>query len=71
MRKSVVILALERVEMFLYGHATAIVAVTESFRRELIARGVDGKKIHVVVNGVDATQYQPRSRSPARPCRTG
>jgi len=65
MRKSFVIRALERVEMFLYRRATAIVAVTESFRRELIARGIDGKKIHVVVNGVDATQYQPRPRSPA------
>ena len=65
MRRSVVIRALERVEMFLYRRATAIVAVTESFRRELIARGVDGKKIHVVVNGVDATQYHPRPRSPA------
>ena len=65
MRRSVVIRALERIEMFLYRRATAIVAVTESFRRELIARGVDGRKIHVVVNGVDATQYQPRPRSPA------
>src|SRR2546423_10175262 len=65
MRRSVVIRALERIEMFLYRHATAIVAVTESFRRELISRGVDGRKIHVVVNGVDATQYQPRPRSPA------
>jgi colanic acid biosynthesis glycosyl transferase WcaI len=51
--------------MFLYRRATAIVAVTESFRRELLARGVDGEKIHVVVNGVDATQYQPRPRSAA------
>ncbi len=51
--------------LFLYRRATAIVAVTESFRRELIGRGVDGQKIHVVVNGVDATQYQPRPRSPA------
>src|SRR5450631_2228177 len=65
MRRSVVIRALERVEMFLYRRAVAIVVVTESFRRELIARGVDGKKIHVVVNGVDAIQYQPRPRSPA------
>src|SRR5437763_7634898 len=65
MRRSVAIRALERVEMFLYRRATAIVAVTESFRRELISRGVDGRKIHVVVNGVDATQYQPRPRSAA------
>src|SRR5438874_781980 len=62
MRRSGVIRALERVEMFLYRRATAIVAVTESFRRELIARGVDGRKIHVVVNGVDATQDRKSTR---------
>ena len=71
MRRSVVIRALEWLEMFLYRRAVAIVAVTESFRRELIARGVDGKKIHVVVNGVDATQYQPRPRSPALEAQLG
>ena len=71
MRRSVVIRALERVEMFLYRRATAIVAVTESFRRELIARGVDGEKIHVVVNGVDATQYRPRPRSTALEAQLG
>lgn len=63
MRNSILIRTLERLEMFLYRRATAIVAVTETFRRELIARGIDGKKIHVVVNGVDSTQYQPRPRS--------
>ena len=64
MRNSIVIRALERLEMFLYRRATAIVVVTETFRRELVARGIDGKKIHVVLNGVDSTQYQPRPRSP-------
>lgn len=65
MRRSFIIQALERVEMFLYRRAAAIVAVTEAFRRELIARGIEARKIHVVVNGVDATQYQPRPRSRA------
>ena len=69
MRRSVVIRALERIEMFLYRRATAIVAVTESFRRELIARGVDGKKIHVVVNGVDATQ-RSEERRVGKECRS-
>ncbi|MGP1680655.1 MAG: glycosyltransferase family 4 protein [Burkholderiales bacterium] len=65
MRKSLVIRLLERVEMFLYRRATAIVSVTHAFKRELVDRGVDANKIHVVLNGVDLNQYQPRPRSPA------
>ena len=65
MKKSLVIRLLEHVEMLLYRRATAIVSVTHAFKRELIERGVDASKIHVVLNGVDLSQYQPRPRSPA------
>jgi colanic acid biosynthesis glycosyl transferase WcaI len=65
MKKSLVIRVLERVEMFLYRRATRIISVTQSFKRELSGRGVDERKIEVVVNGVDLCQYQPRARSPA------
>ena len=50
---------IERLEMFLYRRADRIVSVTESFRMELIARGIDGAKIDVVLNGVDLKQYAP------------
>lgn len=62
MRKGLVIRLLEQVEMFLYRRADAIVAVTESFRSELVARGVPSEKIHVVINGVDLDRYEPRAR---------
>lgn len=65
MRKSLTIRALERVELFLYRRARAIVSVTESFREDLVARGIDRGKIHVVINGVDLERYEPRSRDPA------
>lgn len=65
MRKSMVIRALEWVELFLYGRADAIVSVTESFREDLIARGVPGEKIHVVINGVDLDRYAPQPRDQA------
>lgn len=55
--------ALERVEMFLYRRARAIVAVTHSFKHELIRRGIDGSKIEVVTNGVDLSRYSPVERS--------
>jgi glycosyltransferase involved in cell wall biosynthesis len=50
---------LEKIEMFLYRHADAIVAVTHSFRKVLIARGVDSGKISVVLNGADLDRFRP------------
>jgi len=40
------------------------VAVTHAFRDNLIARGIDGKKIHVVTNGVDTSRFAPREKDP-------
>lgn len=62
MRKGLIIALFEKIELFLYRQAAAIVPVTESFREDLIARGVDGRKIHVVLNGVDLSRYEPRDR---------
>ncbi len=53
---------LERLELFLYGKADAIVSVTHSFRKSLIQRGVNGDKIHVVTNGVDINRFSPREK---------
>ncbi|RLA45915.1 MAG: glycosyltransferase WbuB [Gammaproteobacteria bacterium] len=50
---------LEKLELFLYRRADRIVSVTNSFKTELVERGIDGSKIDVVVNGVDLSQYQP------------
>lgn len=53
---------LEKVELFLYRRATAIVSVTHSFKENLIQRGIEGNKIHVVTNGVDIQQFFPRPK---------
>ena len=44
---------LHRIEIFLYKSADSIVALTHSFKDNLILRGIDSKKIQVVTNGVD------------------
>jgi colanic acid biosynthesis glycosyl transferase WcaI len=62
MKKSLVIRLLERIELFLYRRAAAIVCVTESFRDDLVSRGISRSKIHVVINGVDLERYGPRPR---------
>ena len=55
---------LEKLELFLYRHAQRIVSVTQSFKRTLIGRGIDGAKIDVVTNGVDITRFSPRPKDP-------
>jgi glycosyltransferase involved in cell wall biosynthesis len=59
MERSAVIRMLEKLEIFLYRRADRIVSVTNSFKTELIERGIDGDKIDVVVNGVDLFTYAP------------
>lgn len=59
MKESAAMRALERLELFLYGKAARIVSVTHSFKKTLIARGVDADKIVVVTNGVDMSRFTP------------
>jgi len=59
MKDSFAIKLLEKLEMFLYRRADSIVSVTNSFKKELVERGIKGEKISVVLNGVDLTKYQP------------
>jgi len=48
---------LEKLELFLYRNADAVITVTEAFKVDLMERGIDGDKIHVVLNGVDLSRY--------------
>lgn len=62
MKESAAIRWLERLEMFLYRRAACIVSVTHSFREALIQRGIDGRKIAVVTNGVEISRFSPRTK---------
>lgn len=59
MQDSLAIRVLERIELFLYRHASRIVAVTHAFKDSLIRRGIDGSKIDVITNGVDLSNFSP------------
>lgn len=65
MNDSLAIKILERIEMFLYKKATAIITVTHSFKNNLIERGIEKEKIHVVTNGVDLSRFGPIPRDAA------
>lgn len=47
----------EKIEIFLYHNADGIVAVTKSFKEELVSRGIDPNKIDVITNGADLSLY--------------
>jgi glycosyltransferase involved in cell wall biosynthesis len=53
---------LECLELFLYRKAARIVSVTQSFKRNLVGRGIDGDKIAVVTNGVDVSRFKPQPK---------
>jgi colanic acid biosynthesis glycosyl transferase WcaI len=65
MRDGAVIDALERLELFLYRQAQAVIVVTEAFRRDIASRGVDPGKLHVVTNGADLSWCAPVPRDEA------
>jgi colanic acid biosynthesis glycosyl transferase WcaI len=53
---------LEHIELFLYRRAAIVVALTHTFKENLVARGIPAKKISVIRNGVDLQRYSPRTR---------
>lgn len=65
MKEGPALSALERLEMFLYRQAAAIVAVTHSYKDILVSRGIDPEKIFVVTNGVELERFHPMARDEA------
>lgn len=65
MKDNLFIRYFERQEMRCYRSAKHIVMVTDSFKRKLIARGIDAGKISVVKNGVNRDLFAPMPKDTA------
>jgi colanic acid biosynthesis glycosyl transferase WcaI len=63
MKKSFLLRFLERLELFLYRRSRYIVALTNSFKADLVSRGIPENKIIVITNGVDCSNYCPRPKN--------
>jgi colanic acid biosynthesis glycosyl transferase WcaI len=48
---------LEKVELFLYRRSHRIVSLTNSFKQNLVDRGIDSDKNDVITNGVDLERF--------------
>jgi len=62
LRENLALRLLEKIELFLYRKSAAVAALTPAFKANLVARGIGGDKIAVVINGVDTWRYGPRAR---------
>jgi colanic acid biosynthesis glycosyl transferase WcaI len=65
MQAGIAVRLLERLELKMYHGASLIVSVTHAFQADLVGRGVDARKVHVVLNGVDLARYSPRPKDEA------
>ena len=65
MKKNFALTLLEKLELFLYRQSARVVALTGSFKANLVRRGIDEWKVDVVINGVDLERYAPRVRNDA------
>lgn len=56
---------LEKIELRLYKRSTRVVSVTNSFKNNLITRGIDSDKIDVVQNGANIQRFKAASKNQA------
>jgi colanic acid biosynthesis glycosyl transferase WcaI len=63
MRESALIRLAERLELWLYRRAAAVVALTQAFKENLVHRSIPADKNFVVLNGVDLKRYSPRPKN--------
>jgi colanic acid biosynthesis glycosyl transferase WcaI len=59
-RANALIWPVEQLELFLYRQSARVVALTDSFKDNLVDRGIDPGKIDVVINGVELSRFMPR-----------
>jgi glycosyltransferase involved in cell wall biosynthesis len=58
MREGKMFRLLERLERFLYHQADKVVVVTDGMKEDLVRRGIPGKKIWVIPNGVESDVFE-------------
>lgn len=54
---------LEWLELFLYRKADLIIPVTDAFKQNLVERGIDTNKIHVVTNGANLVLFEAKDKN--------
>lgn len=64
MKENAILKYFSKEEKWCYSSADKIVVVTNSFKREIINKGIPSEKIHVIKNGANTELFKPRKKSP-------
>ncbi|RKD76302.1 glycosyltransferase involved in cell wall biosynthesis [Sinobaca qinghaiensis] len=62
MKKGVITNILEKMELFFYHKSKKLIMVTKAFKENVVNRGVDGDKVHVITNGVNQELFYPKKK---------
>lgn len=63
MKKGVITNILEKMELFFYRKCKRLIMVTKSFKENVVSRGVDENKVHVITNGVNQELFYPKEKN--------
>lgn len=63
MKKGVITNILEKMELFFYRKSKKLIMVTKSFKENVVSRGIDVNKVHVITNGVNQEMFYPREKN--------
>jgi len=63
MKEGFVTKVLEKMELFFYRKSKRLIMVTQSFKDNVINRGISGDKVHVITNGVNQELFYPKEKN--------
>jgi glycosyltransferase involved in cell wall biosynthesis len=63
MKEGFITNTLEKMELFFYRKSKRLIMVTKSFKENVVNRGIDSNKVHVITNGVNQDLFYPKQKS--------
>ncbi|WP_408008269.1 glycosyltransferase family 4 protein [Pseudalkalibacillus sp. A8] len=63
MKKGFITRILEKMELFFYRNSKKLIMVTKSFKENVVNRGIDSNKVHVITNGVNQELFYPKEKN--------
>ena len=63
MKEGLLTRTLEKMELFFYRKSKKLVMVTQSFKENVIERGIDKEKVHVITNGFNQDLFYPKEKN--------
>lgn len=63
MKEGFITRILEKMELFFYRKSKILIMVTQSFKENVVNRGISEDKVHVITNGVNQDLFYPKEKN--------